>query len=132
MEGCYQVYDENVVVGKVQIIRQGLYYQIICRCSPGDDMVRRLYADQDGTRENLGVLVPEGDGFLLDRKIPVKKLSGERVRFVLSTAGTKRAGKLVPVCPEEPFLYIDRLKNAFVETQSGKMCIRIEENPEAV
>ena len=132
MEGFYEVLDGNAVVGKVQMIRQGLYYRVICRCHPSDNLVRRLYAVHDGGRENLGVLVPEGDGIVLDRKIPVKKLHGNVLRFILSTGGNKTEGKLVAVCPEEPFLYIDRLQNAFLETENGKVCIRLAENPETV
>lgn len=120
------------MVGKVQLIRQGLYYRVICRCQLPVDLVYRLYAVLENGRENIGVVIPEGDGFLLDKKIPVKKLGGNGLRFVVSTGGNKVDGKLVPVSPEEPFLYIDRLKNAFLETDNGKVSIRLEENPEAV
>jgi hypothetical protein len=119
-------------VGKVQLIRQGLYWRVICRCQCSNDLVRRLYAVWDDGRENLGVLVPEEDGFRLDRRIPVKRLRTDGVKFMLSTGGHSREGKLVPVSPEEPFAYIDRLKHAFLETENGKIQIRIEENPETV
>ena len=132
MEGCYEVFNGNDVVGKVQLIRQGLYYRVICRCCLSEDMVRRLYAVQENSRENLGVLVPEEDGLVLDKKIPVKRISDKTTRFLLSAGDSKMRGKLVPVSPEEPFLYIDRLKSAFLETENGKVNIRIEESPEAV
>ena len=119
-------------MGKVQLIRQGLYYRVICRCLCSDDVVRRLYAIWDHGRENLGVLVPEEDGFQLDRRIPAKHLGSDGLKFVLSAGGQNRDGKLIPVSPEEPFAYIDRLKNAFLETENGKMQIQIQENPEAV
>lgn len=132
MEGIYEVQDGNTAVGKVQLIRQGLYYRVICRCHLSDDLVRRLYAVHDSGRENLGVLVPEEDGIVLDRKIPVKRLHGNAMRFMLSTGGNKTEGKLVAVCPEEPFQYIDRLQNAFLETENGKVSIRLAETPETV
>lgn len=78
------------------------------------------------------MVVPDGDGFFLDRKIPAKRLSGDNVRFVLSAGSTAISGKFVPICPEEPFLYIERLKNSFLQSEHGKIGIRIEENPEAV
>lgn len=132
MEGSYEVCFGNTTAGKVQLIRRGLYYRVICRCQIPEDMVCRLYAVTEGYRENLGVVVPEGDGFVLDKMIPVKRLSGKSVRFVLSTGNGTAAGKLVPVCPEEPFLYIDRLQNAFLQSENGKAYIRLEEDPEAV
>lgn len=132
MEEYYEVSDGNAVVGKVQLIRDGLYYRIICRCQLSGDQVRRLYAVLESRRENIGVLIPEGDGFVLERKIPAKKLSGSNLQFSLSAGGHKIEGKVVPVCPEEPFLYIDRLKNAFLESENGKINIRIEEAPETV
>ena len=132
LEGCYEVHYDGTATGKVQMIRQGLYYRIICRCCLPDHLVCRLYAVWENGRENLGVVVPEGDGFVLDRKIPAKKLSENGLHFILSTGYNKANGKLVKVCPEEPFLYIDRLKNAFLDTENGKISIRIEENPEAV
>ena len=119
-------------MGKVQLIRQGLYYRVICRCRCSDDQVRRLYAVWNDSRENLGVLVPEEDGFLLDRRIPAKHLGSDGLKFILSSGGHCREGMLVPVSPEEPFAYIDRLKHAFLETENGKIQIRIKENPEAV
>ena len=83
MEGCYEVYLGNQSAGKVQLIRQGLYYRVICRCRVPGDQVFRLYAVQGNRRENLGVVIPDGDGFSLDKKIPAKNLAGEKIRFIL-------------------------------------------------
>ena len=132
LEGYYEVYLGNHAAGKVQILRQGLYCRVICRCRIDSDQVYRLYAVSEDSRENLGVVVPEGDGFLLDRKIPVKRLGNGKLRFVLSCGVGGLPGKFVPISPEEPFFYIDRLKTAFLQSERGKVGIRIEENPEAV
>lgn len=132
MEGCYEVYLGNAAVGKVQLLRQGLYFRVICRCTIPSDRVFRLFAQMGDRQENLGVVVPEGDGFLLDRKIPAKRFTGETLRFLLSSGGGERTGRFVPICPEEPFQYIDRLKTAFLESEHGKVGIRIEDSPETV
>lgn len=131
MEGCYEVYFGNQSAGKVQLIRQGLYYRVICRCRVPGDQVFRLYAVQGNRRENLGVVIPDGDGFSLDKKIPAKNLIEEKIRFILSSAEKVPAGRFEPISPEEPFLYIDRLKTAFLLSEHGKIGIRITENPEA-
>jgi len=50
----------------------------------------------------------------------------------LSAGAGELNGKFVPICPEEPFLYIDRLKTAFLESEQGKIGIRIQQHPEAI
>ena len=132
MEGIYEVYLGNEMAGKVQILRQGLYCRVICRCRISGEQIYRLFAVCGGRRESLGVVVPEGDGFLLDKMIPAKRLGEGPLRFLLSAGAGELAGKFIPISPEEPFLYIERLKSAFLESENGKIGIRIQENPEAV
>ena len=131
MEGEFEVRQGKQRVGKVQVIPQGLYVRIICRCHIQGDQVRRLYAQTEDGRESLGVLVPEADGFFLDRRIPAKRL-GENVSFLISAGGGKLEGIFVPISPQEPFAYIDRLKDAFLETRQGSIGIRIGKHPEAL
>ncbi len=131
MDGFFEVYQGNRIAGKVQLIPQGLYVRVICRCRIEGGQVYRLFAVSGDHRENLGVPVPEGDGFLLDKRIPAKRLA-EGVRFLLSAGAGELNGKFVPICPEEPFLYIDRLKTAFLESEQGKIGIRIQQHPEAI
>ena len=97
MEQCYEVMYGNDVIGKVQVIPQGLYCQIICRCRGTYEQVLRLFAEEQGHRENLGVLIPEADGLLLDRKIPAKRLSSGKLRFYLSSACGCDGGHFVPI-----------------------------------
>ena len=132
MKGLYTVHHGREQVGKVELIPQGLYCRVICRCAVASDQVFRLYAVSEQRRENLGVLLPESDGLCLDRKIPVKTLGREPIRFVVSCGTGAVQGRFVPIRPEEPFRYIDRLKDAFLETENGKIGIRIQEHPEAV
>ena len=119
-------------VGKVQLLQQGLYCRVICHCQASAEEVYRLYAEVDGRRENIGIPVPEGDGLVLDRKIPAKRLGEGTIRFFLSSGNGCEGSAFVPICPEEPFLYISRLKTAFLESEQGKVGIRIENHPEAV
>ena len=127
LEGIYEVHLGGNTVGKVQLIRQGLYYKVRCRCYIEGDLVYRLYAVSTKARENLGVLVPDGDGFSLDKRIPVKRVGEDTTEFVLSAGAGCTQGTFVPICPEEPFRYIERLKDAFLETQNGHVGIRIQQ-----
>lgn len=131
MEGIFQVYLGNLPAGKVQVIRQGLYYKITCRCQINGDMIYRLYAVTGDKRENLGVVVPDGDGFVLEKKIPIKQIGEKEPQYILSMGAGFDRGTFVPICPEEPFAYIDRLKTAFLETENGKIGIHLQQNPGA-
>ena len=132
MEEQYEAFLGNRPVGKVQLTRQGLYFRVVCRCMLPSDGVYRLYAMGDGRRENLGVVVPDGEGFLLDKRIPAKRIGSGHPQFILSSGTPSPSGTFFPISPEEPFLYIDRLKHAFLESENGKVGIRIKECPETV
>ena len=132
MDGFYEVFYGGESVGKLQLIPQGLYLHIICRCHLPGKQIYKLYAVMEHHRENLGVVIPDGDGGILQKKIPAKYLREERLRFIISAGTEDLQGKFIPICPEEPFYYIDRLKNSFLELENGRIGIRITENPEAV
>lgn len=131
MSEFYEVFLGGTAVGKACLDRQGLYVHVSCRCHADQNQIFRLYAVLDDRRENIGVLVPEEDGIRLDRKIPAKNISGTGLRFEISTGTGTCRGEFVPICPEEPFSYIEELKNAFLETENGRQGIRIRKSPEA-
>ena len=153
MEMEYEVYLENHIAGKVQLTKQGLYYRVLCHCSLPQNVVYRLYGICGEMQENIGVLMPDGDGFLLDRKIPAKRLTG-CTKFLLSDGSEPEkevtaepesepeaeitddtgsdTGTFVPIHPEEPFAYLHKLESAFYEEQNGQIGARIQENPGTV
>ncbi len=132
MEGEYPVYYDGNTIGKVQLIRQGLYYRVICRCRAPMEPVLRLYAVLGNKRENMGVILPAEEGASLDRKIPAKRFGEGTVQFMLSQGLGNHPGRFIPISPEEPFAYIERLKTAFLECRQGKIGICIPETPGAV
>lgn len=131
MNTVYAVSYGKEAVGKVQLQKQGLYYRVIFRCRLRDSGIFRLYAAWNGGKENLGVVLPEGDGYVLDRKIPVNRFMEDGLHFYVSSEGGYRRerdeGVFCPISPEEPFLYIDRLKTAFLQSENGKIGIRTEQ-----
>lgn len=119
MDGCYEVYFGGKTIGKVQVRRQGLYLQFCCRCRLTGDVVCRLAVSCGGKTVSLGILVPMGDGFGLETKIPAKRLGQGVPEFrVLPNALTHRE-QFVPIAPEEPFAYLEKLKDAFLARQGG-------------
>lgn len=118
----------NQQVGKVQVRRQGLYYRFHCRCRLTGDVVCRLYVSCGGERMNLGVVVPMDGGFGLDTRLPVKRFREGETVFSLIPKHEQSQGQFVPITPDEPFAYIERLKTSFLVKKYGQMGILLEHN----
>ena len=130
MVGNYEVFFGNQQAGKVQVTRQGLYYRFVCRCKLTGDVVCRLYVSCGGQRENLGVVVPVGEGFGLDTRQSVKRFRAGEPSFSLVPKNEMASGQFVPIVPEEPFAYIERLKTSFLVKKYGQMGILLEDQRE--
>lgn len=128
MEGYYEVTYGTKVIGKVQVIRQGLYYRFICHCRLETEAISKLVIQFGNTCENLGVLILGEEGLVLDKKYPVKKFSEGKPVFYLAPGHDSMCGRFVPICPEEPFAYISKLKDAFLATRNGQACAMLKEN----
>lgn len=127
MEGNYPVAFGQTTVGKVQVQRQGLYWRFTCRCQLSGDVVCRLVVRCGGKQESLGIVVPLDDGFGLDTKVPVKRIGEGKMEFALVPRHEIAMGTFVPISPEEPFAYIQRLKNAFFERRYGQAGVVLKE-----
>ena len=119
MEGNYPVSFGGKTVGKVQALRQGLYYRFICRCQLTGNVICRLTVQCGDKEANLGVVVPMGEGFGLDTKLPAKRLGMGEPVFYLGPKH-RQEGVFAPIYPEEPFGYIEGLKDAFLAIQNGR------------
>ncbi len=119
----FQIMLGQEALGRAQVTRQGLYYQIRCRCRLTGDVLYRVQVSCGEKGESLGTLVPMGNEFGLDTRLAVKKLGEGELRFRLLPRHGELTGKFVPLAPEEPFQYISRLKNAFLENREGVLGI---------
>ena len=127
----YQVTLAGENVGRVQAEKQGLYYHVVCRCRLSGDVVYRLECSAGEKKANLGVLVPMDAGFGVDTRFPVSRVGEGRLSFSLLPKHDPLRGRcFVPLCPEEPFGYLERLKDAFLETRDGQMGASIPALPE--
>ncbi len=126
MDGTYDVFLGRESIGTVQVERQGLYYRFFCRCKLSGSVLCRVTVSCEGHHENLGILIPMGDSFGLTSKIAVKKLGKGIPNFQAIPKHRKEEGTVfVPVYPEEPFAYITRLQNAFMEVREGQIGVVI-------
>lgn len=117
----YEIRQGRDVVGKANVTRQGLYYHFSCRCRLSGDVMYRVAVSCGGHHENLGVLVPMGSEFGLDTKLAVKRLGEGVFRFQALPKHQQATGQFIPIRPEEPFTYITRLQEAFLEIRDGQV-----------
>lgn len=127
MEGNYEVFFGEQAIGRVQVIREGLYYRFRCRCKLTGEVVSKLTVSCSDCEESLGVLVPMGDSFGLETRLPAKRLEEGKPTFRVMPNRVVMPGKFVPIKPEEPFAYIARLKKAFLVRQNGQVGIMLGE-----
>ena len=104
-------------MGRTVIQRQGLYYRFDCRCNPKKAQVYRLMINQGGRQMSLGIPAPSSDGYWLVSKKPIKEFTSETPEFRL--APKLQTVNFIPIYPDEPFSYLDRLHNAYMEIRNG-------------
>lgn len=126
MEGTYGVYLGKELCGKVQVLRQGLYYRFICRCQLSGNVMCRLRVSCGDQQQTLGILAPEGEGFGLDTRLPVKRIGEGAVEFTIVPKCDLPEGQFVPVYPEEPFAYLNRLKDCYLAYREGQVGVVIQ------
>lgn len=119
MEGSYPILQGSESIGSAQIIRQGLYYCFDCHCNLSGEVVHRLIVTCGGNVHSLGILVPEGELFVLRTKLPVKKLGESMPQFRVQPAHKPMGTSFIPISPEEPFTYLSRVKDGFLEIREG-------------
>ena len=125
MVGVYEIKEGTNTVGKATVEQQGLYYKISCRCQLTGKGMHRLMVFCNEKQEDLGTLVPLDGAFGLEKRIPVKRLGDGKPEFLLMSKDSVQKERFIPVYPEEPFSYMSRLKDAYLERRNGQLGIVI-------
>ena len=110
-------------IGRAQIRREGLYLCFRCRCRLSGEVVYRLQVRQGEHTENLGIPVPQEGAFELNTRIPAKRLAPGKIQIEAVPKQVELAGMFVPLSPEEPFKYLRRLEEAFLQVRDGQVGI---------
>lgn len=125
MDGTYAVFLGREKVGQAVVEKRGLYYQFQCHCKLHSAVMCRVVVSCAGGDENLGILVPDGDDYILSKKLPAKKFSSGRPEFRLEPKQSCVHEISVDIYPEEPFRYIAKLEKAYLDKRRGKHAIVI-------
>ena len=77
----------------------------------------------------MGVLVPTGDCFVLEKRLPVKSLPAAPPEFYIETEGqAQMADKtfFIPVNDNDPFPHLSRLRDARFACHDGIVGLTIQ------
>ena len=123
MDGRYEVFQEGKAVGKVEVCREGLYYRFSCRCRPAGDGMMRLWMTCGEEETDLGLCVPMEGVVGTEKRISAKLCGRGEPQFCLYHKDDVFRGRFIPLSPEEPFRYLHRLENAFLERRGRQIGI---------
>ena len=127
MEGTYDILLGGEKAGQAQVQIQGLYCRFSCRCHLSGEVMYRISVTCGDRTEDLGILVPRDGSFVLDTRIPLKKLGKGTPVFRAVPRHAPLAGRFIPLSPEEPFSYLSKLENARLTHKNGQTGILIQE-----
>lgn len=125
MEGNYDIFRGGEKIGKAQVKREGLYYRFRCCCSLTGEVIYRLTVTCGERTENLGVLIPDGDVFRLEKRLPVRRFAGDAMLIRAVPGNLDRSRIFAPVHPDEPFQYLAQLETARMERRNHEIGILI-------
>ena len=125
----YDILLGGRAIGRATAQRQGLYYLLDCRCSLSGESMFCIAVTGSANTENLGILVPEDGAFVLRTRLPVKRLGEGPLRFEAVPKQTRRRENFIPLSPEEPFRYLQRLENAYLQIRNGQAGVVLREVP---
>ncbi|MBE6959644.1 MAG: hypothetical protein E7448_02840 [Ruminococcaceae bacterium] len=127
MEGIYPILHGDQPVGQARVTRRGLYYHFLCRLQMTGKAICRLEVTCGDITENLGIPVPEGGAFVLNKALPVSRFEAGKPTIRVVPKHSELRETFVPISPEEPFAYLSRLKNAYLQHRGQQIGIVIRE-----
>lgn len=117
MIGIYDVFRGEEKIGKAEVRREGLYYRFQCFCDLTGEVLYRLTVTCGDKTENLGIPVPDGVEFVLQKRLPVCRFPSGIPEFRAVPKHAPLAQDWVPISPEIPSHYIERLEQAVSRKQ---------------
>ena len=89
--------------------------------------MRRILVIVGNQQIDLGVCIPVDGQFGLEKRIPCKYMGEGTPEFRIMPKYQRTGRRFVPVYPEEPFAYMTKLKDAFLEIRDGQAGVLIKE-----
>ena len=123
----YDIIWNGIVVGSAIILKEGLYYCIRCSCHLPKTGIHKVNIINGNQTYDLGICVPDGNGFSCVARIPCKRLCGTEFKFTISDRVNVKA---IPIEIGKPFAYLDQLSTARLQYANGQPEIVIDSIPD--
>lgn len=121
------MYLRDEQVGNATVWQQGLYCSVHCRCRMEGDGFSRL-SMADGTQQwDLGILIPDGDYFVVDTSVRATGWQDRELSFRIIQPGKERL--FIPIVEGGVFLHLDKLRKASFENRNGVCGVVIPADP---
>ena len=114
MSENYPIILEGTHIGEANVSKQGLYYHFHCICRLPKDTLYRAFVSCADKRECLGVLVPDGTGYVAKSKIPVSRLGIGQMEFYVTRNKKQSDIQFIPISPDEPCEFLSCLDNMYL------------------
>ena len=114
-------------IGCAQVQREGLYYNFFCNCRFSGDVMMKVEVSCGGKTVVLGTPSPQGREYVLRKKLPAKYFGVGGFEFRAVQKQAHIDGLFVPIRPDEPFSYLNRLRNAHLERKNGVLGVVLQE-----
>lgn len=119
----YQIIFDGNPVGSAEIRKEGMFYRITCRYHLPYKSVFRVLLNSSNHKFDLGVCVPDGNGFSCVTRIACNQLKGDNFSFSLND-GAKKGG--IPVAAGKPFVQLEKLNTARLCITNGQPELMID------
>ncbi len=120
-----QEYDVTYLdrpVGTVKVTRDGLYYNIRCKCRICIG-VHKLYAESEKGRILIGALYPNDGFYEIDKRISAKTLGLDIQAFYVNPINEEQCN-IYEISEDQPFIQLPQIENACLDLKKGRWGIR--------
>ena len=124
MEGNYPVLLHGASAGTVTITQKGLYYGFYAQCQLPSRPCR-LQAVFSDMIMDLGIFVPQGAFYCVQKWVPVKKMGKGTVSFQVADQEAENT-KYIRADPNSPFPYLENLMQMRLVTVDGEAVLQID------
>lgn len=119
----YHVFRKDQIVGKVELIQDGLYCAIHCSCALPQEQMYKLQLAADSQLINLGTMLPDGKQYRLSTRIAGKQLAGKKLIFHAIEPDDRLGEKYIVLCEDAPVPALEEIVTGRFIRRNGKPCV---------
>jgi len=116
----FPIYYGQTECGNAVVERQGLYCTIHCECKVITKLPCKITLQTEDARINLGTCIRVGDIYVIDTKIPSKRINEKQMVFRIYIPGSEDCDGFFPIGEDMPFPHLNRLDSARMRQSNGR------------